>query len=148
MIISWFKLLPFLIPLVLILGLEAQTTGTLTGTVNSSAGAPVANAAVTVTPVSGGTSQRVLTGPDGTFTISGLPPGSYRVDIEYSGYKRSSVQNLELTTGTAAGIRNDLQQGHAQETVEVQGTAVLAQQESEEVARPNDVHMVTGRPHR
>src|ERR1051326_2652706 len=119
--ISQVRFVPFLIPLVLILVAGAQTTGTLTGTVNSAAGTPVPNAAVTVTPVSGGASQRVLTGPDGTFTISGLPSGSYRVDIEYSGYKRSSVQNLDLTTTPAASIRVELERGNAQETVEVQG---------------------------
>jgi hypothetical protein len=47
------KLLPFLIPFVLILGLGAQTTGTITGTVDSEVGTPVPNATVTVTPVSG-----------------------------------------------------------------------------------------------
>ena len=107
------KLLPFLIPFVLILGLGAQTTGTITGTVNNEAGTPVPNATVTVTPVSGGSSQRVLAGSDGTFTISGLPPGSYRVDIEYSGYKRSSVQNIDLTAGVSANIRVELERGNA-----------------------------------
>jgi len=140
------QLLPFLIPFVLVLGLEAQTTGTLTGTVNSTAGTPVPNAAVTVTPVSGGASQRVLTGPDGTFTISGLPSGSYRVDIEYSGYKRSSVQNLDLTTAPAASIRVELERGNTQETVEIKGTAVMVNDESAQTAHGIETRTITDLP--
>src|SRR5258706_13019656 len=115
--------------LVLTLGSGAQTTGTLTGTVTNQAGGPVPNAAVSVTPIAGGAPQKVLTGPDGTFTITGLPPGSYRVDVEDSGYKRSSVQNLDLAVGGPASLRIELEQGNAQETVAVQATAVLVQTE-------------------
>src|SRR5262245_53757955 len=95
----------FLIPLVLILMLEAQTTGTLSGTIENTSGAPIPNAAVTVTATApGGASQRVLTGPDGAFTITNLPPGAYRVEVEVAGYKRSSVQNLDLVVGAPAAI--------------------------------------------
>src|SRR4030081_1504219 len=58
----------FFLPLVLAIGLWAQTTGTLSGTVNNAEGAPVANAAVTVTPAGGGAPQKVTTGADGKFT--------------------------------------------------------------------------------
>jgi hypothetical protein len=145
--ISQTKIFLFLIPLVLILVLGAQTAGTLTGTVNNTTGAPVPNAAVTVTPLAGGASQRVLTGPDGTFTISGLPPGSYRVEVEYSGYKRSSVQNLDLAAAAGpASIRVELQSGNTQETVEVQATAILVQHESGERAEGFTARNVTETP--
>src|SRR5579871_3436450 len=47
-----------------------QPGGTLSGTITSPSGAAVANAAVTVTNTSTNAAQRVLTAPDGTFTIS------------------------------------------------------------------------------
>jgi len=96
--------------------------------------------------VSGGSSQRVLAGSDGTFTISGLPPGSYRVDIEYSGYKRSSVQNIDLTAGVCANIRVELERGNAQETVEVQGTAVLVNDESAQTSHAIEERTVADLP--
>src|SRR6266404_6152256 len=133
--ISRFHTLFFLVPLILIFGLGAQTTVTLTGTVNSQGGGPVAGAAVTITPVAGGAPQRVLTGADGTFNITGLPPGSYRVDVEFSGYKRSSIQNLELTAANVSGIRVELARGDVQETVEVQATSVLVQPDSAQASQ-------------
>ena len=132
--------------LVLILAAGAQTTGTFSGTVNNSAGAPVSGAAVTVTPVAGGASQRVLTSGDGTFTIVGLPPGTYRVDVEVAGYKRSSVQNVELAPGGPAQIRVELQQGDTRETVEVQGSAVLIEPDKAEISKALDIRTVTGVP--
>jgi hypothetical protein len=140
------KFLLFTAPLILILALGAQTSGTLSGTVNNAQGAAVPNAAVTVTPVAGGASQRVLTGTDGVFTITNLPPGTYRVDIEYSGYKRSSVQNIELVTGSPAQLRVELQQGDVRETVEVQASAVLIQQDNAEMSRSLDVRSLTQIP--
>jgi hypothetical protein len=136
----------FLIPLVLIFGLGAQTTGTLTGTIDNTAGAAIPNATVTVTPVAGGASQRVLTGSDGTFTIINLPPGAYRIEVEVTGYKRSSVQNLELAAGAPAAIRVALEQGNVQETVEVQGTAVTVNDESAQTSRAMDIRMLTETP--
>ncbi|HTM49041.1 MAG TPA: TonB-dependent receptor, partial [Bryobacteraceae bacterium] len=141
-----FKFLIFIAPLILIFGLSAQTTGSLSGKVNNSAGAPVANATVTVTPVNGGTPQKVLTGPDGAFVIAGLPPGAYRVEVEYSGYKRSSVQNLDLVTGGPATIQVELEHGNVQETVQVQATAVLVEPENAQAAITFPARNVTETP--
>src|SRR5215831_2223604 len=74
-------------------------TGTLTGTVTTPAGKPVSTAAVTITNVATNASVRVLTGPDGTFTIAGLPPGTYRIEVQSAGFKRTTQQNIVLTAG-------------------------------------------------
>ena len=136
----------FCLPLVLIFGLWAQTTGTLSGTVNNAAGAAVPNATVTVTPAGGGAAQKSLTGQDGRFSISGLPPGSYTVEVEYSGYKRTSVQNIDLSGGNAANIKVELQQGAANETVELAARAVLVQTDSGQTANAIDARTVNEVP--
>jgi len=125
---------------------SAQTTGTLTGTITNATGASVPTAAITVTPISGGAPQRVVAGPDGTFTITGLPPGAYRVDVEFSGYKRSSIQTIDLVAGNSAQIRVELQQGDTRETVEVQGSAVLIQTDKAEMSKALDRRTVSEIP--
>jgi hypothetical protein len=136
----------FILPLVLMLAAWAQATRSLSGTVLNAEGASVPNAAVTVTPVNGGTPQRVLTGSDGKFTITGLPEGAYKVEVEYSGYKRTAVQNIDLGPAAAADIRVELQRGDTRETVEVQARAVLIQTESGETANSLDIRTVSETP--
>src|SRR3954462_14475004 len=79
-----------------------SVSGTLSGKITNAAGAAIPNAAVIVTNVSSNNAQRALTGPDGSFTVSGLPPGTYRVDVETTGYKRTTQQDVILTTGGPA----------------------------------------------
>jgi hypothetical protein len=95
----------------------------------------VPNATVIVTNTSTGASQRVLTAPDGTFTMSGLAPGTYRVEIESAGFKRASQQNVELTVGSPSQISIALEAGDAATTVEAQGTTRTIQDESGEVSK-------------
>jgi hypothetical protein len=112
----------------------AQATGgNFTGTVTTPSGSPVANAAVTITNTSTNVSQRVLTGPDGTFTISGLAPGSYKLEVESAGYKRTTQQNVELAAGGPA-IAITLEPGSMSETVEIRGRAPMIQTDNSEVA--------------
>src|SRR5437867_1861232 len=113
----------------------AQTTGgTLSGKITSPSGAGVANAAVTITNVSTNVSQRLLTGPDGTFTIAGLAPGTYKVEIESAGFKRTAQQNIELQATGPSTINITLEPGSSAETVEVKGRAPVVQSENGEVS--------------
>jgi hypothetical protein len=68
--------------------LMAQTaaTGALTGTVTDPTGAVVGNVAVTATNTDTGQARTATTGTDGTYKIGLLPPGSYRVQFEATGF--------------------------------------------------------------
>jgi len=107
--------------------------GTLTGRVTSANGNAVPNAAVTITNVGTNASQRVLTGSDGTFTVSALPPGTYRMEVESAGYKRASQQNIELSATGPATVNITLEAGSTNETVEIKAQAPAIQQNSGEI---------------
>jgi hypothetical protein len=72
----------------------------------------------------------VLTGPDGSFSIAGLAPGTYRVDVETAGFKRSSLQNVQLSTTAPSTVNITLEAGNINETVEIKGTAPNLQTQS------------------
>src|SRR5581483_5885381 len=108
--------------------------GTLSGTITSPSGAAVANAAVTVTNTSTNASQRVLTGPDGRFTMSGLTPGTYRLEVESAGYKRTSQQNLDLSGNGPGTINITLEPGSMSESVEIKAHAPMIQTDNNEMA--------------
>ena len=77
--------------------------------------------------------QKVLTGQDGTFSIGGLAVGTYRVDVEIAGYKRTSQQNVELTTTGPVTVNITLEAGNMNETVEVQGSAPVIQTDNAQI---------------
>jgi len=131
------KLLIWWVPLLFIIasiGLQAQSiSGTLRGKVTSEAGAALPNAAVTITNLSTNHAQKALTGPDGSFSISGLAPGTYRIDIEIAGYKRTTQQKVELTVAGPTTLNFALQPGPANETVEVNAESPATQPDSGEI---------------
>jgi iron complex outermembrane receptor protein len=80
---------------------DGQTpAGRLTGTVRDAQGAPVAGARVTVTSASSGLSRSATTAADGTYTVSGLAPGSYSVSaaVFAGAASRVTVQLAESAT--------------------------------------------------
>lgn len=110
------------------------TSGTLSGKVMTAAGAGAPNAAVTITNVDTGVSQRVLTGPDGSFSAAGLPPGTYRMEVETAGFKRMTVREIQLAPPYPATINVTLVPGDIMETVEILGTAPVIQTDNGEVS--------------
>src|SRR5580704_8191897 len=79
--------------------LMGQDVGTLTGTVTNAAGAAVPQANISIKSNSSGFSQSVITDASGNFTISNLPPGTYTVTVEVSGFKRLSQENVQILAG-------------------------------------------------
>jgi hypothetical protein len=107
-------------------------TGTLSGRVTAASGAGVPNAAVIVTNASSNASQRTLTAPDGSFSLAGIAPGTYRVEVESAGYKRASQNSVALTAGSTAALNIALEAGSITETVEIKAVAPGVQSDSVE----------------
>jgi hypothetical protein len=95
--------------------------GTFSGKVTNAQGTAVPNAAVTVTNSTTNVQQKVLTGPDGGFTISGLAPGTYQIDVETQGYKHTTQQNVTLVAGGPTPVNITLEAGNMSDTVELRG---------------------------
>src|ERR1700674_1940467 len=81
------------------LSLLAQTAGTgaLTGTVKDSSGAVIPSVTVTITSIDTGQVRTTMTGGDGVYKFSLLPPGNYRVRIEASGFKPVDFPSATIT---------------------------------------------------
>ncbi len=115
--------------------LMGQDVGTLTGTVTNAAGARVPQANITIKSNSTGFSQSVITDATGNFTISSLPPGTYNITVEVSGYKRLSQENVQIMAGQPVRLTLGVQGGSTSETVEVAGAAPAVQDQNGEISR-------------
>src|SRR5215471_4486339 len=80
----------------------AQGVGTsadLTGTVTDPTGAGVPNAKITVTDSEKGVERTAVTDEHGLYRVSGLPPATYKVSVEHTGFQTEVATSVVLTVG-------------------------------------------------
>jgi hypothetical protein len=107
---------------------NAQFTASIGGTVKDATGAIVSGANVTVTNAETGKSQQTVTGDEGFFRVSGLPPGKYTVSADASGFKKKVIENLVLHAEETQGVNIILEAGQVSESVTVSATTNEAAQ--------------------
>jgi carboxypeptidase family protein len=107
----------------------AQTAGTgaLTGTVTDPSGAVIPNVTVTAISVDTGQARTATTGTDGTYKISLLPPGNYRVTFEASGFKPVEIPSATVTVTETAVLDRALEVGAQAQTVTVESSVETIQ---------------------
>src|ERR1700733_9523770 len=77
-------------------------TGTITGTVRDQAKSPLAGATITATKLDDDTAQTALSGSDGAYKLSSVPPGMYSVMAEKVGLAQVVVSSLQVSVGATA----------------------------------------------
>jgi len=97
----------------------AQYGASLEGTVTDKSGAVVAGATVTITDQATGVTHSTVSGPAGFYRITGLPPGSYRVDGEAASFKKTSRSDVTVGSEAASAANVTMESGSASETVTV-----------------------------
>ncbi len=119
------------------------TSGRISGTVTDSSGAVIPNAAVTVTNNATNLVRTVQTDDSGFYTVTNLPVGTYSVQVERTGFKKSNQTDNVLAADTRLTINVTLEAGAVSETVEVSTAAgETVNTTSGEVARVVDRRQV------
>ena len=125
----------------------AQTfTGALLGTVQDSSGAVVAGAKVTVREVATNVLRSTTSNELGYYEIPLLPPGTYRIEAEHTGFKKFLRASLKLEIGQRMEIPVVLTPGEVKETVEVVAETPLLQTTSSSVAQFMDRRTIVDLP--
>src|SRR4051794_4362368 len=78
--------------------------GELTGIVKDQAGTAVPGAAVIVTNIATDLQRVVSTNDTGVYTVAGLPPGEYRIDVELAHFRAVRRSAVRLTNGEKARV--------------------------------------------
>ncbi|MDT7781335.1 MAG: hypothetical protein QOC99_3847 [Acidobacteriota bacterium] len=137
---------------------QGSQTGGLTGIVTDPQGAVVPGAAVDViSDTTGKSERRVTTGEDGSYTVTLLTPGTYRLEVTAKNFKKVVVTGVGVRITETARQDIPLAVGGVAETVEVQaqetlintssavtGTAITAQTlERLPLANPNVLFLLS-----
>jgi hypothetical protein len=105
--------------------LAAQTTATLTGTVEDPSGGVVAGARVTAQHAETGAARTTLTDAEGRFTLPGLAVGAYEVRAEANGFRPLVQSGVWLALGETAVLRLRLELGPLDQIVKVTASSPL-----------------------
>jgi hypothetical protein len=106
--------------------LLAQTSASISGSVNDPSGAAVTDAHVTVTDLDTGAVRSGSTNTTGFYTIPGLAPGNYLVDVGKDGFRTAEFKGVPLTVAQTLVLNARLALGVVSESVQVSGDAEAA----------------------
>lgn len=97
----------------------AQYRGSLHGTVTDPQGAVVSGATVTLLDTATNHKLTATTGPDGLYTFNALPPDTYTLTVNASGFKQNVLDHINLIPDQPNALDVQMQVGNVQETVTV-----------------------------
>ena len=118
----------------------------LAGIVVDRGGAAVPGATVMVTSVATNLSRTTVTGREGTYVVTGLAPGSYRVRVELSGFRPLIRDDVRLATGETVRLHVELELGAMTEAVTVRADAPLLRSETSGLGHVIDNRKVVDLP--
>src|SRR5215472_14678213 len=107
--------------LFLVVSAFAQTTASIKGTVTDPSGAAVVGATVAVKGV--GVDRSTRTTSAGDYEVAALPPGTYSVEVQMTGFQSIQAKGLTLQVDNNAVQNFSLKVATANETVTVEASA-------------------------
>ncbi|HXN52556.1 MAG TPA: TonB-dependent receptor [Candidatus Acidoferrum sp.] len=101
-------------------GAWAQSgTTSLRGTVTDKSGAAVSGAKITLSNPDQALNRQATSGSEGEYEFIALPPGTYTLTVEASGFRKFEQNKLQLLVNSPATLNVKLEIGTALQTVEV-----------------------------
>ena len=86
---------------------QSQTTGRINGTVKDSNGAVIVGAEVTVKSLATTEERKVTTDAEGNYAVLQLSPGTYRVIVTVTGFKKAEIESVRvvITESSTVDVR-------------------------------------------
>jgi outer membrane receptor protein involved in Fe transport len=125
---------------------QSATTGALSGTVSDPSGAVISNAAVAVTNIGTGQSRNTTTDANGSYVLSLLPPGNYRVTFSASGFTTAAVPSVTINVTSTSVLNRTLALGSQSQQVTVEANAETIQTQNATVGNLVSGDTVTSLP--
>jgi hypothetical protein len=107
--------------------LNAQATGSISGTVTDPADAAAPNASIKITAPATGFTRTSRTNDHGEYLVPVLGVGVYDVQVELAGFQTATVKDIRLQVDEHRELNFKLAPATVQTSVDVQATAVAVQ---------------------
>src|SRR5438552_3801843 len=118
--------------------LWAQSTAQVSGTVKDQSGAVLQVLEVTITQTAMGLALSIVTNETGSYALTNLPVGTYRIEASLPGFRTFAQTGIVLQVGSNPVINVSLEVGQVAESVEVQADAALVETRSTGVGQVID----------
>ncbi|MFZ0427573.1 MAG: TonB-dependent receptor, partial [Acidobacteriota bacterium] len=113
--------------------LAQGTFGTIRGRVQDTTGGVIPGAAVTIFDEETGISRSQVTTDLGTFNFPNLRIGSYRIEVELTGFKKYVREGVQVSANSVSEAKVVLEVGQLNEVVTVAGGTDLVQTEDSQL---------------
>ena len=124
-----FALMAMALILSALMGVQAQTAGSISGSVTDPNGAMIPGATVKVKG-DAGQEFTVTTADNGTFKIPAVQNGLYTVTVTANGFKTTTITNVKVNVNTPTAVDAKLELGNVGETVEISSGGEVLQTET------------------
>ncbi|HTG18179.1 MAG TPA: TonB-dependent receptor, partial [Blastocatellia bacterium] len=125
---------------------NAQThRGSIRGTLTDSTRTPLASAPIKLVHTDTNESRIAKSGDEGEFTVSALPPGSYRIEVEQTGYKKYS-RLVTLQVNQVLRLEITLEVGSINEELFVTAPETTLRKDSQSIGSVIENRQITGLP--
>lgn len=124
---------------------QAQTTGSIAGTITDPNGAVVPGATVSIKG-EGGQEFTATTGNNGTYIVPAVANGLYTVTVKASGFKTSVTSNVKVDVGSPTTVDMSLQIGEVGETVVITSGGEVLQTQTATVGTTITGRQITDTP--
>ncbi len=96
----------------------------ITGTVTDPSGAVIPDANVTITNEGTSVANKTTTSSVGTYSVTGLTPGTYTITVDKGGFKKAVQNHVNVEVSLTSTINVTMTSGAATETVEVEASSI------------------------
>lgn len=125
---------------------QGIVTGTIGGSVQDASSAVVQDATITATQNGTNTAAHATTSPEGTFSLPGLPIGSYTVMVEGRGFVPLTITNVLVQAGKTTPLGTLTLKIGATEAVTVEAATALLQPDSVQISQEFDTEKTANLP--
>src|SRR5215471_5443762 len=111
-----------------------SNNGRIEGTVQDPTGALVPGVQMTATNLRTQLKVEGLSGEQGQYVLTALPPGIYRLTAELKGFRKADIEPIEVNVGATVAQNIKLDLGSIEETVSVEARTLSVQTNTGDVS--------------